>query len=195
MTKQDVWNEKQDSFDARTYIETRVRLLFAVFNRRASDELVEVFKNRLEQFSKEVLRKVFDQCESELEKFPTVKHVLMRCYEQRPSGAWRYNYVPTVDHEGIPCLRDPDPACSDCNKLRSEHPHKQCSGWVSRNNNKFLYLPQNCPEGREFLKLLREMAVVKSIPFVDEEVSRRNLQAQAIAITKHKGYQREPGED
>jgi hypothetical protein len=180
-------------FDVRSYIDTRVRMLFAVFNRRESDELIEVFKNRMEGFGEKTLRKVFDRCESELEKFPTVKQVLAYCYAERPSEGWKFNYAPTFDENGIPCLRDPDPTCSDCRDPRSYHPSARCKEYISRSDNRFLYLPQNCPEGREFLAAMREIAGDrKTVPHVDLEMSRRNLQAQAVAITKH---YREPGEE
>lgn len=190
MTKQEGWSEKP-GFDVRTYIETRVLILFAIFNRRKSDELVEVFKNHLEKFSGKVLREVFDECESELEKFPAVKQVLIRCYEKRPSGAWRYNFIPTTDREGTPCLLDPDPACSDCNKLRSEHPHDKCQGWTNRTDNQFLYLPQNCPEGREFLKNLRTLAAKTDFPFVDLDLSWRNIQTQKVFLLNSATYKGE----
>lgn len=180
-------------FDTRGYIDTRVRMLFAVFNRRESDELVEVFKNRLEGFGEKTLRKIFDRCESELEKFPTVKQVLGFCYAEKPSEGWKFNYVPTFDEQGIPTLRDPDPTCSNCRDPRSYHPTKTCTDYANLNNNQFLYLPQNCEEGRAFLSAMRAVEPSKEVPFVDVEMSRRNLQAQAVAITKH--YEREPGDD
>jgi hypothetical protein len=55
------------------------------------------------------------------------------CNEEMPSQTWKYNYVKTTDKAGTPCLIDP----------------------VTKET---LYLPQNCPEGREYLKVLAEIA-------------------------------------
>jgi hypothetical protein len=167
-------------------------MLFAVFNRRESNELIEVFKNRLEIFDSKVLRKAFDSCESELEKFPTVKYVLGLCYQDRPSTAWRYNYQPGYDDQGMPCLHDPDPDCDVCREPRSKHPHATCKAMVDGKDARNMYRPQDCPEGRAFLALLAKMASEQRTPQVDLEQSRKNIQAQAIAITKH---YREPGEE
>jgi len=190
MTKPGEWNEKA-VFDVRSYIDTRVRMLFAVFNRRESDELIEVFKNRMEKFSEKTLRKVFDRCESELEKFPTIKQVLGFCYSEMPSQGWRFNYQPSFDDNGIPCLLDPDPYCDSCREPWSKHPHAKCQTVVNERDARRMYLPQNCPEGRGFLSAIRGGGG-KLLPGVDLEQSARNLQAQAVAITK---YHREPGEE
>lgn len=186
MNEQDVWSgssTQEADVDIRMYIQTRVQILFAVFSKKSSEELVLVFQNRLEQFSQPVLRKVFDRCESELERFPTVKQVLGFCYTERPSETWRYNYVPSTDEHGVECLEDPDPNCSRCREPRSLHPHAKCQEYESTLQNHLLYRPQNCPEGKAFLALMESMAV-KKIPLADLELSRQNLQAQAVAITK-----------
>lgn len=193
MTSQDESNEKPDFNNIRGYVQQRVKMLFAVFNRRESEELIQVFQNRLEGFGVTILRKVFDRCETDLEKFPTVKQVLSMCYQEKPPGAWKYNYQETRDKNGVLCRIDPDPLCRRCREPKSSHPEgRGCKDFDLEPNGELLYKAEDCPEGRAFMAELKRLSEEKTIPTVDFEQARRNIQAQAIAITKH---YREPGEE
>lgn len=113
-------------------------MLMAVFNRKPSDELVQVFKETLGGFSYEALKDAFRKAETELDRFPTPKVMREICCGCMPSRNWRYNFAKGKAKDAetgkeVPCLIDPE-------------------------NGDKLFRPQDCPEGREFLKKFREMA-------------------------------------
>lgn len=157
MSEQSGWNGKQEFHgDLNEYIKVRVLMLAAVFNRKASDELVEVFREILSKYPFTALQKAFSKAESTLERFPTPKQMREMCNEEMPSSAWRYDFKPSHDPKGVPCLIDPDPCCDSCREPKSVHPHRKCAFFQDRLDAKYMYRPQDCPEGRGFLAALRE---------------------------------------
>ena len=122
-------------------IRIRLQMLMAVFGKRLADEhqgaFYDVYLRNLEKYPVGVLTKAFAKAEQELERFPTPKILREICNSEMPSQTWKYHYKDATDDEGIPCKVDPE---------TGEH----------------LYLPQNCPEGREFLAKLSELAEKKS---------------------------------
>jgi len=134
-------------------------MLMAVFGKKENDDLVGIFQRHLNKYTVWMLRKAFSRAETELERFPTVKWMVGACEQLKPSSVWKYHYKDSVDGDGMPCKVDPE-------------------------NGERLYLPQNCLEGRAFLKALASVAGKKSMFEVDLEASAANLQAQKIALTK-----------
>lgn len=157
MSEQNVWNERPEfQGDTLEYIKARVLMLAAVFNRKASDELVEVFREVLRGYPFSALKGAFSKAESTLERFPTPKIMRELCNEEMPSNSWRYNFRPSTDPNGIACLIDPDPSCDFCREPLSMHPNKRCAAIINLLPAKFMYRPQDCEEGREFLVKLEQ---------------------------------------
>jgi len=156
MSEQNAWNAKPEFHgDVNEYIRTRILMLAAVFNRKTSDELVEVFREILRGYPFNALQKAFSKAESTLERFPTPKMMRELCNEEMPSGLWRYDFKPGKDPNGVPCLIDPDPSCDSCREPKSLHPNRHCQIFRDRLDAKYMYRPQDCPEGRAFLAALK----------------------------------------
>ena len=112
-------------------------MLMAVFNRKHSDELVDVFKETLRGYPMDALKQAFKKAETELERFPTPKLMRDICNGCMPSNNWKYKQIPATTKdaetgEAVPCRIDPE-------------------------SGEKLFLPQHCPEGRAFLAKMREM--------------------------------------
>lgn len=152
-------NSEQKREQIESIISIRTQMLMAVFGKRENDDLIAVFKRHLNRYSERIVAAAFSKAESELERFPTVRAMVGICETLKPSGVWKYNYKDDVDQDGVPCKIDPE-------------------------TKEKLYLPQNCKEGREFLRALAKIAGKKSVFDVDLEASAANLQAQKIAILK-----------
>ena len=134
--------EPKDDRTAAEIIMTRVEMVGAVYSRKTSPEMITVFQEALEGYPMSVLKKAFLRAERELEKFPTPKTMRQLCNEEMPSNSWKYNYkpVPGSDPEtGAPITIyiDPDPLPGSSNEL---------------------YMAYDCPEGREFMRVLKEMS-------------------------------------
>ena len=155
----------------RSLISIRLQMLITVFGKRTTDESLEglkrVFCEALENFPERVILKGFGKAEQELDRFPTPRAMREICGEAMPPNTWRYHYEPGTDPEGNPCLIDPDPDCDHCNEPRSWHPSAKCP-MFSGERRKYMYRPQDCEEGREFLKQLAilgsRLDVRKGIP-------------------------------
>lgn len=165
-------------------ISIRTQMLMAVFGKKENADLVSVFKRHLNRYPTWILGKAFTRAETELERFPTVRWLVGACEQLKPSSVWKYSYKDSTDDEGIPCKIDPDPDCDVCRKSWSQHPHEKCSEVVDKLHAKFMYKPQDCPEGREFLQAMARLAEKKLAPKVDLEASAANLQAQKIFLSK-----------
>jgi hypothetical protein len=170
-------------------IDLRVKMLAAVFGRKITDDLIIVFKRVLGVFSTRVLGKAFSKAEAELERFPTPKQMAAIAGELMPSGLWRYNFEPGEAPDPdtgmlVNVLIDPDPSCDVCREPRSRHPHDKCTGMVDELYAHAMYRPQDCPEGRAFLAVLRKIGESKKPKTVDLKLSAANLQAQKLAILK-----------
>lgn len=142
-------------------ISIRTQMLMAVFGKKENPDLVSVFKRHLNVYPVWILGKAFTRAETELERFPTVRWLLGACEQLRPSSLWKYSYKDSVDEAGVPCKLDPE-------------------------SGEKLYLPQNCPEGREFLEALAKLAEKKSVVEVDLDASAKNLQAQKMVLLNRK---------
>ena len=137
---QDYWqksndlSKQQDSPESRwSYAGVRIMMLASVFGRKVTDEMVEVYRTALCNYPVSVLAKAFAKAEQGLERFPTPKIMRELCNGEMPSTAWKYNLKDSRDREGTPCKIDPE-------------------------TGEYLYLPQNCPEGRAYLAKMREIA-------------------------------------
>ena len=144
--------------DRESIISIRIQMLAAVFSKKCPDELISVFKSNLNRFPITVLMKAFSRAETELERFPTPRIIASMCGEAMPSEMWRYDYKSGTDPDGVPCLIDPDPWCDNCRKSRNEHPNEACSYFTDEHGAKYLYRPQDCPEGRGFLQKMSALA-------------------------------------
>lgn len=134
MSSNVAWKQNLESVE--DYIRIRTRKLFSIFNRKKSDELVSVYQRTLGRVPIQSLNLGFNHAEERCERPPTPKQMLEICNEYRPSESWRYNFVPGVDGDGIAVLIDPSAASPA---------------------ERFLYRPQDCPEGRAFLARLKEI--------------------------------------
>jgi hypothetical protein len=122
-----------------------------------------VFEEVLKNYPKAVIQKAFTKAESELERFPTPKIMRTICSESMPSQTWRYDFEPSVDYDAeseVRVLIDPDPTCSICREPKSIHPLKKCGRYTPSGlgDDRVMFRPQDCPEGREFLLKLRKIA-------------------------------------
>lgn len=134
------WKELGLSGDSRSdaeVIRDRVEMLGGIFGRKVTEPLIAVFQDVLRGYPVSVLKNSFTKAESQCERMPTPKMMRAICNEEMPSQAWKYQYRPTVDRDGIKCWIDPDP------------PNK---------HEELLYRAEDCPEGREFLAKLGEIA-------------------------------------
>lgn len=151
-------NDSEQGLDQiESIISIRTQMLMAVFGKKENSDLVAVFKRHLNRYSTWILGKAFTRAETELDRFPTVRWLVGACEQLKPSSVWKYSYKESVDADGVPCKIDPESGDK-------------------------LYLPQNCAEGRKFLKVLAELAGKKFE--VDLEASAANLQAQKIFLSK-----------
>ena len=137
------WQESENSggsskfFDPRGYIRERVKLLADVLGaKEPTDGRIMSFQDGLERYCESALRKAFNRAEQELERFPTPKTMKSFCNEESPSESWKYDFKPGNDNNGNKCLIDPNAEGAD----------------------RFMYLPQNCEEGKRFLAKLKEIA-------------------------------------
>lgn len=148
--------------DRRSLIRIRMLMLIQVLGKRVTDDNLEtflaVYVDSLQGFGQGTLTRAFKRAEQELERFPTPKILKEICNMEAPSNNWRYNFTPGVDDNGVPCLIDPDPDCDECREPIRLHPTKKCFTAVDKRQAKFMYRPQNCEEGREFLAKLKEFS-------------------------------------
>ena len=110
------------------------------FGKNVRDGLVAIWQENLAAFDSWVLEKSFVFIEKNDEKFPTLSRTLKVCRENKPyegSGTDYDNtakFTKTQDKEGRPCILDLE-------------------------NREMLYRAEDCPEGQEFLELLRKMGM------------------------------------
>ena len=135
-------SEPRDDRPSAQIIRERVEMLAAVFSRKLSDEMLIVFQEALHGYPKETLKRAFLKAERELDRFPTPKAMRLLCNEEMPSGAWKYHFTPKLGNDPetgkpIRILIDPDPMPGRAREL---------------------YKAEDCPEGREFLAKLKEIA-------------------------------------
>lgn len=154
-------NSAQSLEDIESIISIRTQMLMAVFGKKENADLISVFKRHLNAYPVWILGKAFTRAETELERFPTVRWLMGACEQLKPSSMWRYSYKDSVDEAGVPCKLDPE-------------------------TGEKLYLPQNCPEGREFLEAMAKLAEKKSVKEVDLDASAANLQAQKTFLLNRK---------
>lgn len=87
---------------------------------------------------------------------------------------------------------DPDPNCKVCREPRSAHPTNTCTVYRSsgRGDDRVMFSPQDCPEGREFLAKLRNIA--KKEATLRPLCCARQIQATnrypAVMPNRYKGY-------
>lgn len=121
-------------------------MLATLFGKKLNDEQLQsikrVYGNALEKFPHHVINEAFNRAERECERFPTPKLLIAIAGELVPSRTWRYDFkkAKRPDPETgmlVPVLIDPDPG---------------------RGKDPVMYLPQDCPEGRAYLKKLEEIA-------------------------------------
>lgn len=155
-------NSEQNLENVESIISIRTQMLMAVFGKKENPDLVSVFKRHLNRYPTWILSKAFTRAETELERFPTVRWLVGACEQLKPSSVWKYSYKDSIDEHGMPCKIDPETGDK-------------------------LYLPQNCEEGREFLKAFAKLAEKKPAHEVDLAASAANLQAQKIFILKTHG--------
>jgi len=152
--------ESLDGHDA--LISLRIRMLAAVFGKKITNDMIEVYQRVLRRFPIKVLSKAFRRAESDLEKLPTPKILGVMCGEAMPSTMWRYNFTrsqaPNPEGMLVDVLIDPDPSCDVCREPRSVHPSKRCPDFIDKFNAEVMYRPQDCAEGRAFLAKLKEVA-------------------------------------
>ena len=126
--------------DKRSLIGIRLQMLIDVFGKRVTDEGLEALKrvygDALEKLPASTISQGFTRAEQECERFPTPKLLKDICSQFMPSSAWKYDYKPGKDANGIACLIDP----TETGPIR------------------FMYRPQDCAEGRAFLANLRKVA-------------------------------------
>jgi hypothetical protein len=138
MSEHRSWRGSTETLQERVdFVTMRVQILAEVFGKKYGDALVSVYVKHLAAFPIWILTKAFSRAETELERFPTPNVLLHMCGEAQPSGAWRYNFAPGFDLEGMPCLIDPDPPTPA---------------------DRFMYKPQDCEEGRAFLASIKVIA-------------------------------------
>jgi hypothetical protein len=153
----------------RSLISIRLQMLIDVFGKRVTDEGLEalrrIYCDALENFPEKVICKGFSRAEQTLERFPTPKTLAGICGEAMPPQTWRYDFRPSEDVDpefGTPVkvLIDPDPNCAQCRAPKSEHPTSACKEYKTSGlgDDRVMFKPQDCPEGRAFLKKLREIA-------------------------------------
>jgi hypothetical protein len=128
------------------------------YGKKENPTLLDIFVKHLVHLPESAIEKGFDKAEISFERFPTVKKIADMCGEFVSSQAWRYNFQPRKDSDGVPCLIDPDPDCDVCRKPWSQHPHEKCSGVVDKLHARFMYKPQDCEEGRAFLGAFKALA-------------------------------------
>jgi hypothetical protein len=140
-------------------------MLCAVFGRRGSEERKRVFCDALERFPLDVISRAFSIAEQELERFPTPRVMREICQRIAPSTSWKYFSRPSEDKDPetgkpVTVLIDPDPNCAVCREPKFAHPTKQCTVYHSSGlgDDRVMFSPQHCPEGREFLAELRNIA-------------------------------------
>ena len=163
--------------DRRSLISIRVQMLITLFNKRISDEalssVVRVFCDGLEHLPSEAITRGFSKAEQELDRFPTPRLMKDICSEFIPTNMWCYDFKPAISRdpetgEQVSILLDPDPNCARCREPRSKHPVVRVSGGKvlftcrhykesGRGNDEEMFRPQDCPEGRAFLKTLKEI--------------------------------------
>lgn len=169
----DVWKKlaERDNRTDTEIIRDRVEILAAVFNRKINEQLILVFQDALRGYPKGALKRAFSKAETELEKFPTVKLMRTLCNGEMPSHAWQYTFTPSEDVDPefgntVRVLIDPDPTCSICREPKSIHPLRKCECYTPSGlgDDRVMFRPQDCPEGRTFLALLAEIARKKKIP-------------------------------
>lgn len=146
-----------DQQGIESYISVRTGMLATVYGVKENPSRVDVFVRHLKTVPLETLKKAFDKAEIAFEKMPSPKKVGELCGEFMPSQSWRYNFQPGHDREGTPCLLDPDPDCDACREPWSKHPTLTCAKPVDKLGARYMYKPQDCPEGRAFLAKLREV--------------------------------------
>jgi hypothetical protein len=165
-------NENESAaFDNRSsaeIISDRIEMLGAVFNRKITEELKQVFEEALHGYSRGALKRAFIKAERQLERFPTPKIMRSLCNEETPAKTWRYEFEISADQnpEGqeVTVLIDPDPVCYICREPKSVHPVKlssdrSCPFFKSElGDDRVMYRPQDCKEGREFLLKFRQIA-------------------------------------
>jgi hypothetical protein len=150
--------------DTKALICTRLGMLINVFGKRTSEvqkqALERVWCDALGNLPAQAITDGFNKAEHSCERFPTPKSLRALCTEFMPSGAWKYDFSPSVDEDGVEVLIDPDPTCTRCREPRSIHPTAKCQAWERSKlgDHRLMYRPQNCPEGRTFLEVLREVA-------------------------------------
>jgi hypothetical protein len=144
--------------DIESYLRTRTGMLMVAYGKKENSVFVDVCVKHLSGFPYIALKKGFDKAEISFERFPTVKKISEICGEFIPSQSWRYNFQPGKDPDGTPCLIDPDPDCDSCRKPFSEHPHSTCQVVVDKLHAKYMYKPQDCPEGLAFLALMKKIS-------------------------------------
>jgi hypothetical protein len=121
-----------------------VRLAEA-FGKNVRDNLVPIWQERLSSFDIEVLKRCFAFVECNDERFPSVARCIRLCRENTPRESDynyedRTRYSKTQDKEGRPCILDVK-------------------------EKEMLYRAEDCPEGQQFLTLLRKMGLDKKKMF------------------------------
>lgn len=144
--------------DVEIYLRTRAGMLMVAYGKKENPVLVDLFVKHLAHLPYVAIKGGFDKAEISFERFPTVKKIAEMCGEFVPSQSWRYNFKPDVDHDGIPCLIDPDPDCDFCRQPWSQHPNAKCAKVVDARDARRMYKPQDCEEGRTFLALFKTIA-------------------------------------
>ena len=119
--------------DVESYVKIRTMQLMVTFGKKENHEMARVFVEVLSRYPEGVLKRAYSRAERELERFPSPKVMRQICNEEMPPQTWRYDYVRSKDNAGTPCLIDPA-------------------------TKEWLYLPQDCNEGRLYLEVLAEIA-------------------------------------
>lgn len=161
---------RADNRSSTEVIRERVEMLAAVFSKKTTAELIVVWEQSLKEYPVSALKAAFTKAERNLERFPTPKTMRALCNENMPSQAWRYDFQPALKNDpetGKPVrvLIDPDPTCRNCRSPRSQHPYRKltesgdlkliCETYIGEKEDRMMYRPQDCPEGREFLRVLK----------------------------------------
>jgi hypothetical protein len=126
----------------RTLISVRIQMLMALFGKKVNEEGFEsvkrVYCDALEGFDTDAITGGFKKAEQSCERLPSPRLLRDFCGEFSAGGAWRYSYTPS---------RALDPETKAPVDVKIDPVTKEV-----------LYKAHDCPEGRAFLKKLREIA-------------------------------------
>jgi hypothetical protein len=158
--------------DKLSLISIRLQMLIDLFGKKVSDNGLEALKrvycDALQNFTKQAISAGFSKVEKNCDRFPTPKLLAYVCQENMPSEAWRYSFSPYEDQdpetgETVSVIIDPDPTCYTCREPRSSHPSKRCKQYTKSGlgDDRVMFRPQDCPEGRAFLAKLKEISEKK----------------------------------